>query len=333
MNHVSVYFLTFGIVFVLTVVILRKMIPFLASKKIGQKILEIGPRWHKNKEGTPTMGGVSFIIAGIIAFVILMIMLLKNSYKKELLCVLNILVFAILNGMIGLIDDLAKMKKAQNKGLSAKMKFLLQSLVAILFLISLNFTLGIDTKLYIPFFDFYLELGFLYYIIAYLMICGVINSVNLSDGIDGLASSTVATVGIFFSVANFIIIQSYVISFFSALILASAIGFLIYNFYPAKVFMGDTGSLYLGALVVSMSFLIDNILLVLIYGFVFICEAISDILQVIYFKISKGKRLLKMAPLHHHFEKCGWSEIKIVTLFTFLNIVFCTVAYLGLGNI
>ena len=333
MNHFVMFWLAFLITFAFTVIILKKLIPYLTSKKIGQKILEIGPRWHKNKDGTPTMGGVSFIIASTIAFIAFLCVLFVRSNYREIALSINIMVFALLNGMIGLIDDIAKMKKAENKGLSAKMKFFLQSIIAILFLISMKFTLGIDTLLYIPFMDIYVELGAAYYLIAYLMICGVVNSVNLTDGIDGLASSITCTVGIFFAVINFILLQSEVISFFSAIIISATVGFLIYNFYPAKIFMGDTGSLYLGALVVAMSFLIDNILLVLVYGIVFICEAASDILQVAYFKISKGKRLLKMAPLHHHFEKSGWSEIKIVCIFTVFNSIFCAIAFWGLGNI
>lgn len=331
MKYNVVLLITLFLVFSITVVTLRYLIPYLISKKIGQKILEIGPRWHKNKEGTPTMGGISFIIAVSVAFLIFSVVMIGKIETKSYLLALNIIVFATLNGLIGAIDDMAKMKKSQNKGLSAKGKFALQSLVAILFLVSLHFSIGINTVLFIPYVNYSVDIGFFYYVIAYFIICGIVNSVNLTDGIDGLASGTVFTVGVFFAVINIFQYNSSTISFFSGALLGASLGFLVYNFHPARVFMGDTGSLYLGALVVSMSFLIDNILLVLVYGFVFVCEAISDILQVFYFKITNGKRIFKMAPLHHHFEKNGWSEIKILIVFMMVNAAFCFFAYLGLN--
>lgn len=317
----------------ITIISLKILIPFLASRKMGQKILEIGPRWHKNKEGTPTMGGLSFIFAIIVVFLMFLILAKEKLDITQLLCSLNIIVYSLLNAMIGIIDDFAKLRKAKNEGLTPLSKFLLQAICAILFLVSLHFTVGINTRIYLPFVDVSVELSFIYYILAFLILCGVVNSVNLTDGIDGLAASIVATTGIFFAVINFLIVKDYTIAFFSAALIGGMLGFLTYNFYPAKVFMGDTGSLFLGGLVVSMSFLIDNILLVLVYGFVFVCEAGSVILQVLWFKISKGKRLFKMAPLHHHFEKCGLSEVKIVLLFTFVSVIFGMLAFWGVGNL
>lgn len=329
----GMFLIIFVIVMGITAISLRILIPFLASRKMGQKILEIGPRWHKNKEGTPTMGGVSFIFASIIAFFVFIFAFNENVSSEYLLCALNIIIYALLNAMIGIIDDFAKLRKAKNEGLTPPVKFIFQSIVAILFLVSLHFCIGIDTVLFIPFFNISLDVGFFYYIIAYLALCGIVNSVNLTDGIDGLASSVTLSVGIFFAVVGMTIIKEPTIIFFSAILIGSTLGFLIYNFYPAKVFMGDTGSLFLGALVVSMSFLIDNVLLVLIYGFVFVLEAFSDILQVVFFKITKGRRIFKMAPLHHHFEKCGFGEIQIVLIFTAINALFCVLAYFGMGNL
>ena len=333
MSIEKLFFICFLIVLFLTVLGLRILIPVLRSKKMGQKILEIGPRWHKSKEGTPTMGGIAFVIASVIVYAVFMLVSYKNVDMKYILCSLNIVVYAILNAMIGIIDDFAKIRKSKNEGLSPLAKYTFQSIIAILFLISMRYSVGISTTLFIPFFNAYVDLGFFYYIIAYFALCGVVNSVNLTDGIDGLASSVTFTVGIFFMVVNFIVIKDANIALFSAILMGSTLGFLVYNFYPAKIFMGDTGSLFLGALVISMAFLIDNILLVLVYGFVFIVEAFSDILQVFYFKVTKGKRLFKMAPIHHHFEKSGFSEIQIVVTFTIVNAIFCFLAYFGMGNL
>lgn len=314
---------------ILTTAFLRKLIPYLASKHIGQKILDIGPRWHKGKEGTPTMGGISFILAGFIAFVVFLILNFGKIEVKEVMLLINVMVYALLNGLIGIIDDMAKIRKKQNEGLTPLEKIVLQSLFSILFLISLYFTVGLNTTVHIPFTDISIDLGFFYYILAFFMLCGMVNSVNLTDGIDGLASSVLFTVGLLLVAINLVYLKSYPMTFISALIIGSSVGFLTYNFYPARIFMGDTGSLYFGGLVAASPFLLGNILLVVIYGFVFIVEAMSDILQVGYFKITKGKRIFKMAPLHHHFEKSGWSEVKIVTVFSLVNLLFCAIAFIG----
>ncbi len=329
MNLTFIFVIFTLLIMFFTVIVLRKLIPFLTSKHIGQKILDIGPRWHKNKEGTPTMGGVSFIFVGLVAFIIYIISYFKVMDSREILLLINIMVYSLLNGMIGIIDDVAKIRKKRNEGLTPIGKFALQSVFAILFLISLRISVGIETVLKIPFTNVEFEIGFLYYILAFFMLCGIVNSVNLTDGIDGLASTIVFTIGLLFTVINIAYFENYVLTFISAVLIGSAVGFLSYNFYPARIFMGDTGSLYLGGIIAASSFLLDNILLVLIYGFVFVIEALSDVLQVAYFKISKGKRLFKMAPLHHHFEKSGWSEIKIVTVFAFVNAICCIIAFLG----
>lgn len=333
MNYSIIFIVTALFTLVLTAAILRFLIPVLATAKMGQKILDIGPRWHKNKEGTPTMGGIAFIAASVFAFAVFFIAARNNVEAKEFLCALNITIYAIVNAMIGFIDDMAKMRKKQNEGLTPLAKYTLQSIFVVLFLVSLHFTVGLNTTLYIPYFNVEYELGFFYYVLAYFLLCGVVNSVNLTDGIDGLASSVVLTVGLFFAFCSFTVLENPTVSFFAAVLVGSSIGFLIYNIHPAKVFMGDTGSLFFGALVVGMSFLINNILLVFVYGFVFICEAASDVLQVAYFKLTGGKRLFKMAPLHHHFERCGWSEMKIVYTFGLVNAIFCALAFFGLGDL
>ncbi len=317
----------------LTILITKKIIPVLAKNKMGQRILADGPNWHREKEGTPTMGGVSFILATIVCFFIFCIFLKSDNKSKEIVILLNVLAYSILNALIGIIDDFAKIRNRRNEGLSAKSKFFLQSVAAILFLISLRLTVNINTELYIPFVNLKYDIGILYYILAYLLLCGFVNAVNLTDGLDGLASSVVLSIGLFFAFVSLTLINNAILSFISAALIGGTIGFLRFNLHPAKIFMGDTGSLFLGAMVVSISFVINNILLVLVYGFVFLCEAISDILQVAYFKITKGKRIFKMAPLHHHFEKSGWSEVKIVIIFMLVNFAFCLLSYFGIGTI
>ncbi len=312
---------------VLTAVILRFLIPYLKSKKMGQKILEIGPRWHKSKEGTPTMGGLSFLVAISLVCATLFTAIYLRTKDKSLLFPVICLVFAIMNSVIGMIDDRTKFAKNKNEGLLSWQKYLLQLIVTALFLfVSSHFSL-IDTALYIPFLKMTLELGFFYYIFAAVLITGVVNSVNLADGIDGLAASETAVVAAFFS-AVALRAGNKGLSVMSGSTLGGCLGFLVYNFYPARVFMGDTGSLFLGALVTSMAFLIANPLIIVICGFAYIMEAISDILQVGYFKLTHGKRLFKMAPIHHHFEKCGWSEIKIVTVFTSATLVLSVISYI-----
>ncbi|MBQ8545783.1 MAG: phospho-N-acetylmuramoyl-pentapeptide-transferase [Clostridia bacterium] len=326
MDNIHVFVVNFLISLILTVIFTKKLIPLIKSRKFGQRILEDGPNWHKPKEGTPTMGGIAFISAILICFLVNIFILDFSQSYKEFVCILNVLVYAVLNGAIGIIDDLAKIRNKRNQGLTPKMKFAFQSIVAILFLVSFKFTVGIDTSIRIPFIEGNIELGFFFYILAFFVLCGFVNAVNLSDGIDGLASALTFSVSLLFVFVG-TIYDNTPITFLSASLLGAMLGFLLFNFHPAKIFMGDTGSLFLGAMVVSFSFLANNVLLVLLFGFVFLCEAMSVILQVAVYKITKGKRLFKMAPLHHHFEKCGWSEIKVVSVFFLINLIFCAFAY------
>lgn len=330
MNIKLMYFLTLAITFVATTLILIRLIPYLKAKKIGQTILEIGPNWHKSKEGTPTMGGISFVIASTISLIFAILMSYKHIESRELVIVINIFVYSLVNALIGLIDDIAKIKQRKNEGLTARQKFLFQAIAAILFLVSLRFTAQVDAIIKIPFIDKTYSIGWIYYLLAFLMLCGIVNSVNLTDGIDGLASSTTLVVGLMLSLVSFYIYDFTSLKIFSALLVGSTGAFLLFNRYPAKVFMGDTGSLFLGAIIIGSSFITNNFLSVLIYGIIYLVEAVSDILQVIYFKLTKGKRLFKMAPLHHHFEKNGWSENKIVFVFTLVTAIFCIIAFLEL---
>ncbi|MBE6638390.1 MAG: phospho-N-acetylmuramoyl-pentapeptide-transferase [Ruminococcaceae bacterium] len=321
------YLIALSLTAVLTAAFSRKLIPFLKSKKMGQKILDIGPRWHKNKEGTPTMGGLAFILAITIVFAGVMIAGYCLGVTKHIGFAVVMYLFALLNGLIGVVDDLAKFSHGQNQGLTAKQKYLLQLVAAGLFLFS-GYMLGyLDTKLAIPFTDIHIELGVFYYIFSLLLITGTVNSVNLTDGIDGLASSVTMVVCVFFSVWG-LFSGNAELSLISGCAAGGCLGFLVYNFHPARVFMGDTGSLFLGGLVVAMAYMLDNPLIIVLVGIIYMVETASVILQVGYFKLTHGKRLFKMSPIHHHFEKCGWSEVKIVSVFSLVTLIISTVVFI-----
>ncbi|MBQ8509173.1 MAG: phospho-N-acetylmuramoyl-pentapeptide-transferase [Clostridia bacterium] len=315
--------------FILTASIARVLIPKLKSMKLGQQILDIGPRWHKSKEGTPTMGGISFIIASLIVFALLAVVMAVRSESAGLEKAVILIIMAAVNGAIGVVDDLTKFKNHRNEGLTASQKYLLQLIAAGLFLAAMKLTGNLTTAVVIPFAGIELELGIFYYVLSLLLITGIINAVNLTDGIDGLASTVTLAVSAFFAVAAFYLglLPEAVVSGITA---GACLGFLVYNFYPARVFMGDTGSLFLGGMVVGMAYMISNPLLVVIVGIIYICEAASVVLQVGYFKLTHGKRLFKMAPIHHHFEKCGWSELKIVGVFALVTVLAGALAFLGL---
>lgn len=330
MSQYAYFIITLVLTFALTVTTARLLIPGLKSHKMGQKILDIGPRWHKSKEGTPTMGGLSFIIASL--FVVLTAGLygcfIYNDNGAALKLALT-LAMAYLNGLIGFLDDYMKFIKKQNEGLRAGQKFLLQLLVAGGYLLLMELSGSLDTSLYIPYADISVELGIVYYLFALVLLTGIVNSVNLTDGIDGLASTVTFIVAAFFAVAAFRF-GAWETVFLSALTAGACLGFLVYNFYPARVFMGDTGSLFLGGLVVGAAFMINNPAIIFIAGLIYLIESASVMIQVTYFKLTGGKRFFKMAPIHHHFEKCGWSEIKIVAVFGVTTAVMCIAAYFGL---
>lgn len=329
-NQMLLYFFaTMLLTLVFTALITRVLIPKLRSIKIGQKILDIGPRWHKSKEGTPTMGGIAFIIASVFTTAIIGGFAAYHGEFDSFGKIACVTTLIILNGLIGFADDYLKFVKKQNEGLRAHQKFFLQSVTAILFLAVMTWLGYIDSNLFIPFFHIYVDFGPAYYIIAFFLITGIINSVNLTDGIDGLAASVTFVVSGLFAVIAFRT-GNFDLGYFSALAVGSCLGFLIYNAHPAKIFMGDTGSLFLGGTVVGLAFLADDPLLLIVAGFVYIIESLSDIIQVMVYKLTKEhKRFFKMAPIHHHFERCGWSENKIVGIFSLVTAVMCVIAYFG----
>ena len=326
MLNLKVFLLTLIVVFLLTVITTKKLIPILKQRKIGQKILDIGPSWHKSKEGTPTMGGASFLFASVVAFFLTAVLFWKSMEKRELALIINIFIFGVLNSLVGIIDDLAKLRKSENKGLSPLGKLVMQGTFSALFLLSMKLTVGVETRVNLPFFG-EIELGFFYYITVFLMLCGMVNAVNLTDGLDGLASTCVLPIGAFLAFTCFTVGAGTSCGFFGAVLMGATLGFLCFNLHPAKIFMGDTGSLFFGGIVAGAGFALSSPFLVLIYGMVFLLEALSVILQVAYFKITKGKRLFKMAPFHHHLERSGFSEMKIVSIFGIISLLFCTVAY------
>ena len=304
----------------------KLLIPALIRLKAGQSIKEVGPTWHKGKQGTPTMGGLMFIIGIGIAILILGWRgMLERNFTH-----LYVYVFALVFGVIGYIDDYQKVKHHHNTGLTAPQKFLLQLAAAIAFLCLMRYEGMLSPNLYIPFFNTHLVLPWVVYMIfAAFVIIGTVNAVNITDGIDGLSSSVTVPVAVFFAVLGVMWQGFGQLGVFAGALVGGLLGFLCYNHYPAKVFMGDTGSLFLGGAVAALAFAYDMPLILLLVGFVYLCETLSDIIQVTYFKLTHGKRIFRMAPLHHHLEMGGWSEKKVVFVFAGISLVFCILAFFG----
>ena len=316
----------FVVSFALTAVLGTPVIRFLKKLKFGQKILEDGPTWHMNKQYTPTMGGIMFI-AGLVGA---LCACLPAIWAAADLRPVLIFALSLIFGLIGMVDDYTKIKKKQNQGLTPLQKLLLQIAAAALFVTVLRSMGYITGHVYIPFVNVLWQVPwFLYLPCAIFVIVGAVNAVNLTDGIDGLAASVTAVVALFFSGVFLALGDSSAV--FSAGLFGALLGFLLYNKNPARVFMGDTGSLFLGGAVCGMAFACDLPLILVPVGIIYIAETLSDIIQVTYFKMTHGKRIFKMAPLHHHFEMCGWSEKKIVFVFTAITLVMCIVSYLGIG--
>ena len=314
--------------FLLTAVLLHFIIPILRGKKVKQHILEIGPRWHASKEGTPTMGGIGFIMAILIVLLGASVVYIIRGEQRELIPLALTMALAVMNGMIGFVDDFCKLLKKQNQGLKAYQKFALQVLAAVVYTALLKFLGYIDTSLHIPFTDISVELGVVYYLFAVFVIVGMVNSVNLTDGIDGLAGTVTLVVFAFFSFVGISFLHNS-LTLLSAALVGGMLGFLLYNLHPAKVFMGDTGSLFLGGAVTGAAFIINEPMIILIIGGMYVLESVSVILQVGSFKL-RNKRIFKMAPIHHHFEKSGWSEGKIVTVFAIVTALLCVLSWFGI---
>ena len=304
----------------------RLLLPVLHALKAGQSIREIGPTWHNNKAGTPMMGGLMFIFASIIV-------LLCNLPFMEDYSVFYVLIVSLCFGFIGFLDDFTKIKYKRNLGLTSLQKAMLQMAISALFLYAMYKSGAMDTHLYIPFLNVSIELHPIVYIFfAMFVMVGCVNSVNLTDGVDGLSSSVTLPVLVFFTAAS-VALGKYELALLPASLVGGLIAYLFYNWHPAKVFMGDTGSLFLGGVVCAMAFALEMPLILILVGFVYICETLSVILQVGYFKLTHGKRLFKMSPIHHHFEMCGWKEEKIVLTFAGVSAIMCVLAWFGISGL
>ncbi len=321
--------------FITAVIVGRFYVPWLKKIKAGQEIKENGPTWHMSKSGTPTMGGVIFISACTLVCLTVGF----DSMRSGDFTHIFVLLFALVFGAIGFLDDWEKLRKKQNLGLSAKAKFLLQLVAALVFVLLLRRMGYISTHLYIPFWNTEVYIPeVIYLILAAFIIVGTVNAVNITDGVDGLASGTSIPVCLFFAAVSFLWGDKYMaLGIFASALLGGLMGFLVYNFNPAKVFMGDTGSLFLGGAIAALAFAYDMPLILITLGIIYIIETLSDIIQVTYFKLTHGKRVFKMAPFHHHLEMGGWTgkkwkEKELFALFTSISLVFAIISFIGVYN-
>ena len=311
---------------VLTGVIGYILLPILRALKAGQSIREIGPTWHNVKAGTPMMGGLMFVLSTIICVVC------NIPFMQDYSALFALLV-ALCYGFVGFLDDYTKLVKKRNLGLTSLQKAMLQMAVSALYLYVL-YRLGImSCDLYIPFVNVSLTLHPVVYIFfAMFVMIGCDNAVNLTDGVDGLCGSVTIPVMVFFTAAA-IAMGRLDLAVVPAALVGGLIAYLFYNWHPAKVFMGDTGSLFLGGMVCALAFALDLPLILIFVGIIYILETLSVILQVGYVKLTHGKRLFKMSPIHHHFEMCGWKEEKIVISFTLVSAAMCVLAWFGIQGL
>ena len=308
---------------VMTGVIGWFLLPVLRALKAGQSIREVGPTWHNYKAGTPMMGGLMFIFSAIICLAI-------NGFKMQDYTVFYTLALSLCFGLVGFLDDFFKLKYKRNLGLTSIQKALLQMAVSAVYLYLLYRQNVLSCNLYIPFVDVAVEIHPMVYIFfAMFVLVGGVNAVNITDGIDGLCASVTIPVMVFFA-AVAVVRGKFDLALLPASLVGGLFAYLFYNWHPAKVFMGDTGSLFLGGVVCALAFALDMPLILILVGLVYIIGTLSVILQVGYFKLTHGKRIFKMAPIHHHFEMSGWKEVKIVLVFTAVTAVMCVLAWLGI---
>jgi len=316
-----------GVSFLVTLVIGYFLIPELRKLKAGQEIRADGPTWHKSKAGTPTMGGIMFILgSGVVTFILGWQRMLSGEFVH-----LYIYLFALVFGLIGFVDDYRKVRQHQNEGLTAKQKFVLQLAAAIVFLSLMRYEGHLTNQLYVPFLNVTFTVNWVVYLIfAAFVIVGCVNSVNLTDGVDGLACGVTLVVMVFFAAVGTVLWNMSGTALLPITLVGGLAAFFVYNRHPARVFMGDTGSLFLGGAVAALAFAYDMPLILIPVGIIYIAETMSDIIQVGYFKATHGKRIFKMAPLHHHLELCGWSEGKLVAVFSGITLICCVLAWLGI---
>ena len=299
------------------------LLPVLRALKAGQSIREIGPTWHNSKAGTPMMGGLMFIFGAILC-------LLINLFTLKEKTVFYVLILGLCFGLVGFLDDFFKLKFKRNLGLTSFQKAALQLAVSAIYLYLLYLEGSLTCDLYVPFWNKIFHIHPMAYIFfAMFVMVGCVNAVNLTDGVDGLCASVTVPVMVFFTAAG-VCMNKFDLALLPAALTGGLIAYLFYNWHPAKVFMGDTGSLFLGGIVCGLAFALDMPLVLILVGIIYIIETMSVILQVGYFKLTHGKRLFKMSPIHHHFEMCGWKEEKICLVFTTVTALMCLVAWLGI---
>ena len=317
------YALVFLLTLSVTVILEKRLIPAF-KKRAKQPIYSEGPKWHEEKSGTPTFGGIGFLCAVLISSALSIPILIKFKGGEAALSFSITIAYAAANAIVGILDDLKKVYKKKNKGLSATEKLVFQFFLALLFLLSRHLLLGDDTRISFSFGE--IELGAFYYVFSVIILLGIVNCANLTDGIDGLASSVSFSIGISLLYISAALFED--VALIASALIGASVGFLVFNLHPAKIFMGDTGSLFFGAIVAASAISLGNPFISVAVGGVYVIEGVSVILQVVFFKITRGKRIFKMAPIHHHLEKCGWSENKICIVAILLTFIFSVPAYI-----
>jgi len=319
------------------------IIPFLRKIRAGQQIIQdMGPTWHKSKQGTPTMGGIVFIGAVIVSYLIFAFEYYVNGEMSSgggyvpssgIICLLTSIILALM----GFSDDFIKIKKKNNAGLTEVQKLILQIIVSAGFIIFNAIRTNGSTVITFqtPFFidsaeSFSIDIGIFWYVLAMIIMVGFTNAINITDGLDGLCTSVTIPVSIFFVVIS-VLRGSYDITVLSIALTGALIGFLIFNWHPCKIMMGDTGSMFLGGMITTIAFSLNMPLVLLVVGIIYLVETFSVIIQRLYFKFTHGKRLFKMTPIHHSFEMSGWSEEKICLLFSGITVIACVIAVLFLA--
>ena len=307
------------IAFLIVVLSGKRMIPFLLRLKVGQTVRDDGPQTHLKKNGTPTMGGAMILIAFLIGS-----LPFAGAYPE----VIPVVVLTVGFGLIGFADDYIKVVLKRSLGLRAWQKLVLQVIVTAVFYWYLVPFSGMSLAMKVPFMNgYYLDFGWLNVPILFFIVIGTVNGTNFTDGLDGLASSVTAVVAAFFLIVSLILASG--IDPVCGAMMGALMGFLVYNLHPAKVFMGDTGSLALGGFVAGAAYLLQMPIFIALVGVIYLIEVLSVMLQVGYFKATHGKRIFKMAPIHHHFEQCGWSETRIVGIFTIITVLASVLAITG----
>lgn len=306
------------IAFGVSAVLCPVLIPFLKKLKFGQQVRDDGPQAHLKKAGTPTMGGLAFLASVIVTSLIFV-----GKYPR----IVPVLFLTVGFGIVGFLDDYIKIVMKRSEGLNPVQKLLGQLVITGIFCVYMIKYSGLGTVIHIPFLGIDWDMGWLYVPMLFLAVLGTDNGVNFTDGLDGLCTSVTILVATFFTVVA--MGEESGIAPVTAAVVGALLGFLLFNVYPAKVFMGDTGSLALGGFVSATALMLQQPLLILIVGFIYLAEVISVMIQVTYFKKTHGKRFFRMAPIHHHFELGGWSETRVVAIFSIVTTILCLIAYLG----